>query len=249
MVVPAYNEEGNLARLVVDLQRELPFLAVPFEILLVDDGSTDATGPLADRLAAEHAWVQALHHARNRGYGAAIRTGLREARHDWVIVIPSDLQFTARDVRRLWDARDGTDVVASYRARRVDPWPRSVASFVYRSLMRILYGVKQRDINWVKLWRRAAVLSMEVETSGFVVDGELLAKAARLGLATREVGVPHYPRAWGTPAAGLRVGVVLRTLREMAAIRGMLRRMDDADDGARPAAPVAAGGRDAAGPR
>jgi len=228
VVVPAYNEEGNLARLVADLRGVLPSLEVPFEILLVNDGSSVGTGPLADRLAADHPSVQALHHARNRGYGAAIRTGFREARHDWIIVIPSDLQFTAGDVRRLWDARDGADVVASFRARRVDPWPRSVASFVYRLMMRVLYGVRQRDINWVKLWRRAALASITVETSGFVVDGELLAKAARLGLATREVGVPHYPRAWGTPAAGLRPRVILRTGREMAAIRGMLRRMGDA---------------------
>jgi dTDP-L-rhamnose 4-epimerase len=226
VIVPAYNEAGNLESIVRYLASEVEALVPDFEIVLVNDGSRDGTGVIADRLAAEDERVRVVHHPFNIGFGAAQKSGFRAARNTWVVVVPADHQFDARDLGRLWERRVDADLVGSRRVARRDPLPRRLVSAVYNAGMRARYGLPLRDINWVKLWRRALFDQIAIESTGFGVDAEIVAKAVRLGYRVAEVDVPHHPRTWGTPT-GIRLGTLWRTGWELWRIGPMLRRMQD----------------------
>jgi dTDP-L-rhamnose 4-epimerase len=243
VVVPAYDEAGNLEGVVRYLAAELGALVPDFEIIVVDDGSHDGTGMIADRLAAEDERVRVVHHPFNIGFGAAQKSGFREAQKEWVVVVPADHQFDARDLGRLWACRAQADLVGSRRVDRRDPLPRRLVSALYNAGMRAIYGLPLRDTNWVKLWRRELFDRISIESPGFGVDAEIVAKAVALGYRVTEVDVPHHPRTWGTPT-GIRIGTLVRTGRELWRIGPMLRRMRDEarSDRARGSAALAARG-------
>ncbi|HEY0443591.1 MAG TPA: glycosyltransferase family 2 protein [Candidatus Limnocylindrales bacterium] len=220
---PAHNEEANLRPLVEEAMAELPALAETWEIVIVDDGSRDATPQLADELAAAHpGLVRAVHHATNLGYGAALRSGLAAARHDLVAFTDGDRQFRVADIGRLTARlaeRDAPDVVAGYRIRRADPLVRTLYARAYRLANRIFFGLRVRDVDCAcKLFRRGALEGIRTESGGAFFSAELLIKLAASGRSVAEVGIPHYPRTAGS-ATGARPSVVFRAVRDFWALR------------------------------
>ena len=220
---PAHNEEANLEGLVREALTTLPTLAEAFEIIVVDDGSRDATGRLADELAAANPGVvRAVHHEINQGYGAALRSGFRAARHDHVAYTDGDRQFRVADLERLIErlaAEDRPDAVVGYRIRRADPLVRTVYARLYRLANRIFFGLRIRDVDCAcKLFRRAALDGIAVESGGAFFSAELLIKLEAAGRAVVEVGVPHYPRTAGSPT-GAKPSVVLRAVRDFWRLR------------------------------
>lgn len=220
---PAHNEEANVRGLVEEALETLPRLADAFEIIVVDDGSRDATGAIADELAAAHPdVVRAIHHPTNRGYGAALLSGFRAARHELVAFTDGDRQFRVEDVGRLTErlaAPDGPDVVAGYRIRRADPPIRTLYARAYRLANRIFFGLRVRDVDCAcKLFRREALEGLAVESGGAFFSAELLIKLRARGRRLAEVGVPHYPRTAGSPT-GAKPQVVLRAVRDFWALR------------------------------
>jgi glycosyltransferase involved in cell wall biosynthesis len=220
---PAHDEEANLAGLVEEALAALPTLAEAFEIVIVDDGSRDATPKIADDLsAASPGIVRAVHHATNLGYGAALRTGFRSARYDLVAFTDGDRQFRVADLGRL-TARlaqpDAPDVVAGFRIKRADPPLRTVYARLYRLANRIFFGLKVRDVDCAcKLFRRGALEGVRVESGGAFFSAELLVKLHQRGRRVVEVGVPHYPRTAGSPT-GAKPSVVLRAVRDFWSLR------------------------------
>ncbi|MDQ6795597.1 MAG: glycosyltransferase family 2 protein [Chloroflexota bacterium] len=220
---PAHNEEANLRPLVEEAIAVLPTIAAAWEILIIDDGSRDSTPAMADELAAAHPdVVRAVHHATNRGYGAALRTGLGAARYELVAFTDGDRQFRVEDLRRL-TARlagaDRPDVVVGYRIRRADPLVRTVYARLYRLANRIFFGLRVRDVDCAcKLFRREALAGVRSESGGAFFSAELLIKLQALGRNVAEVGVPHYPRTAGS-ATGAKPAVVLRAVRDFWALR------------------------------
>lgn len=220
---PAHNEEANLRPLVEEAMSVLPSIAESWEILIVDDGSRDSTSAMADELAAAHPdVVRAVHHPTNRGYGAALRTGLGAARYELVAFTDGDRQFRVEDLGRL-TARlaeaDRPDVVVGYRIRRADPLVRTVYARLYRLANRIFFGLRVRDVDCAcKLFRREALAGVRLESSGAFLSAELLIKLQALGANVAEVGVPHYPRTAGSPT-GAKPSVVLRAVRDFWALR------------------------------
>ena len=221
--VPAHNEEANLEPLVAEALETLPGLAETYEVIVVDDGSRDATAQIADRLAAENPGVvRAVHHEVNQGYGAALRSGFRAARFDLVAFTDGDRQFRVADVGRL-TARlaepDAPDAVVGYRLRRADPLVRTLYARAYRLANRIWFGLKVRDVDCAcKLFRRAALEGLRVESGGAFFSAELLIKLRATGASVVEVGVPHYPRTAGSPT-GAKPSVVLRAVRDFWLLR------------------------------
>jgi glycosyltransferase involved in cell wall biosynthesis len=220
---PAHNEEANLRPLVEEAVATLPTIADTWEIIIVDDGSRDATPRIADELAAgDPAHVRVVHHPTNLGYGAALRSGLRAARLDLVAFTDGDRQFKVADVQRLTerlDAPDRPDVVAGYRIRRADPLVRTIYARLYRLANRIFFGLPVRDIDCAcKLFRRAALEGIRTESGGAFFSAELLIKLRASGRAIAEVGVPHYPRTAGS-ATGAKPSVVLRAVRDFWSLR------------------------------
>ena len=218
---PAHNEEANLRGLVEEALATLPDLADTFEIVIVDDGSRDATPRIADELAAADSRVRAVHHPRNLGYGAAIRSGLGAARHDLIAFTDGDRQFKVADVGRLTErlAAGGAEVVVGYRIKRADPLVRTLYARAYRLANRIFFGLRITDVDCAcKLFRREALRGISVESSGAFFSAELLIKLRASGRTVVEVCVPHYPRTAGS-ATGARPRVVLRAVRDFWLLR------------------------------
>ena len=220
---PAHNEEANLAGLVGEALDVLPRLADSFEIIIVNDGSRDATGRIADDLtAANPGLVRAVHHPTNLGYGAALLSGFRAATNEHVAFTDGDRQFHVEDVGRLIDRMAGADqpdVVVGFRIKRADPLVRTLYARAYRLANRIFFGLRVRDVDCAcKLFRRAALEGIAVQSGGAFFSAELLIKLQAAGRSVAEVGVPHYPRTAGSPT-GAKPSVVLRAVRDFWRLR------------------------------
>jgi glycosyltransferase involved in cell wall biosynthesis len=220
---PAHDEEANLRGLVDEALETLPGLAETFEIIIVDDGSRDATGSIADELVASHPGVvRAVHHPTNLGYGAALLSGFRAARHDLVAFTDGDRQFRVADLARLTDrlaAPDQPDIVVGYRIKRADPLVRTLYARAYRFANLVWFRLRVRDVDCAcKLFRRAALEGVAVESGGAFFSAELLIKLKTAGRTIAEVGVPHHPRTAGS-ATGARPSVILRAVRDFWRLR------------------------------
>jgi glycosyltransferase involved in cell wall biosynthesis len=220
---PAHNEEANLRGLVDEALETLPSLAEAFEIVIVDDGSRDATGAIADELAAAHPGVvRAVHHPTNLGYGAALLSGFRASRHDLVAFTDGDRQFRVADLGRLTErlaAPDRPDVVVGYRIKRADPLVRTLYARAYRFANRVWFGLRVRDVDCAcKLFRRDTLSGVSIESGGAFFSAELLIKLRAAGRTIVEVGVPHHPRTAGS-ATGAKPSVVLRAIRDFWRLR------------------------------
>ncbi len=220
---PAHNEEANLDGLVEEALETLPAIATTFEVVIVDDGSRDATPAIADRLAAEHAGVvRAVHHPTNLGYGAALRSGFAAARYELVAFTDGDRQFKVADLARLTErlnAGDSPDAVVGYRIQRADPIVRTLYARAYRLANRVFFGLKVRDVDCAcKVFRRGALEGIRVESGGAFFSAELLIKLHSAGRRIAEVGVPHYPRVAGSPT-GAKVSVIWRAVRDFWSLR------------------------------
>ncbi len=220
---PAHNEEANVLGLVEEALETLPGLAETFEIVIVDDGSRDGTGRIADELTAAHPGiVRAVHHQTNLGYGAALRSGFRAARFDHVAFTDGDRQFRVPDIARLIDRLaepDRPDVGVGYRIKRADPLARTVYARAYRLANRIFFGLRVRDVDCAcKLFRREALDGLAVESGGAFFSAELLIKLQVAGRSVAEVGIPHHPRTAGSPT-GAKPSVVFRAVRDFWLLR------------------------------
>jgi glycosyltransferase involved in cell wall biosynthesis len=219
---PAHNEAANIEALVAEALAELPSLAERFEVIAIDDGSRDETPAIADRLATEHEQVRVVHHPTNLGYGAALRSGFRAARFELVCFIDGDRQFRVADVGRLIERaaqRDQPDAVLGFRLERADPPIRLLYARLYRLCLRLFYGLRVRDPDCAcKLFRRAGLTDIRLESGGAFMSAELLIRLVRRGRRLAEVGVPHHPRTAGSPS-GARPRVVLRAVRDFWRLR------------------------------
>lgn len=220
---PAHNEEANLQGLIEEALATLPSLAETFEIIAVDDGSRDATASLAEALAERHPdVVRLVRHPVNLGYGAALRSGFAAARYELIAFTDGDRQFMVADIGRLTArlaAPDAPDVVAGFRIKRADPPVRTLYARAYRLADRIFFGLRVTDVDCAcKIFRRAALDGLRVESGGAFFSAELLIKLQAAGRSVAEVGVPHYPRTAGS-ATGARPQVILQAVRDFWLLR------------------------------
>ena len=214
LVIPAHNEEAGLRQAIAEADAALAEMCEEYEILVVDDGSADATYERACRAAEERATVRVLRHETNFGYGAALRTGFEAARHELIGFTDADCQFDLLDLVRMLPLTDDYPIVVGYRMDRQDPWLRLVYSWAYNRIVRLLLGTGVRDVDCaLKVFRSDAIRRLLPETNGFFVNTEMLARAKKAGLAVTEVGVTHRPRAAGTSKVSWRdIPKILRVL-------------------------------------
>lgn len=209
VIVPAFNEEGSLDRVVRDVQRVAAQMAKQHEVIIIDDGSRDDTPRIAARLAAEIESVRLIRHARNQGFGGSQVSGFDSARHEFVTLVPADGQFDPDDLHRFAPLLADADVVVGYRVQRADPWRRRVNTRVFAWVMRLLFGVRLRDINWVKLFRRSVIEGLHFESRGIGVDAEVVVKAMRRGCRFAELQVSYLPRKTGVSTGDKPVNVAI----------------------------------------
>jgi glycosyltransferase involved in cell wall biosynthesis len=210
VVVPVHDEEDAIGPVVHALVRELPGVARRFDVIVVDDGSTDGTTAVLADLAAALPAVRIVRHAYNRGYGAALRSGFEAARHPWVLVIDGDGQLDPGQLGHVVAALDGHDGVVGYRTRRAEWWWRRLNTAAWNGLVRALFDLEVRDVNCAfKLLPASLVRDGALEADGAVISAELLVRASRAGHRLAEVPITHRPRRAGR-ASGARPGVVAR---------------------------------------
>lgn len=233
---PCYNEEGNIERVTRAAVEAAGNFAETFEVIIVNDGSKDRTGEIAERLAAEIPQVRAVHNSPNLGYGGAVGRGLKEARLEWVFFTDGDGQFDINELPRLIGLLDRCDVAVGYRRQRADPFIRKVNAYCWGTLVRALFGLKVRDIDCAfKLLPRSFLQAITLESRGALISTELLAKAQYRSLRVAEVGVGHYPRQAGKQT-GANPLVILKAFYELFRLwrrihREARPRVDRASDG------------------
>ena len=221
--LPAHNEEGNLERVVKGFCAELPREADNYELVIVDDGSRDRTGEIADRIATSNRHVKVVHHLVNRGYGGAVISGIRAATLPYVLLCDGDGQFDPADVKLLAARIGNHDVVAGRRMKRADPFMRRLNGKAWTILVRILFGLRVSDIDCgFKLFRCESLKELELHAHGAMISTELMARLAGRGARICEVDVRHLPRLQGEQS-GNSLKVVLRAFRELLVLYRDLR--------------------------
>ena len=216
VVVPAWNEEKRLAVTVEEVVAAARRHLADFEVIVVDDGSTDGTREIVEDLMATHGpRVRLAVHPVNRGYGAALRTGVSLTRYDLVFYTDADNQFDPGDLKHFLPLIDEYDLVVGFRVYRYDTMLRSVLSWIYNKLVSVLFRVRVRDVDCAfKLFRREVLEKVTIECDDFFVDTELVAKARRWNFRLLEKGVRHYPRMAGETT--VQPSHILRTLATIA---------------------------------
>jgi glycosyltransferase involved in cell wall biosynthesis len=219
VVFPMFNEEAYVERAVNAACDVLGRTAHDFEIIVVDDASTDGTGVIADRLARADPRVRVLHNPVNLKLGGALRAGYAAATRDLVFYtdadLPIDLEELPRAVRLL--EYQQADIVAAYRHDRTsEGWVRTVYTFTYNHLIRILFGLKVRDVNFAfKLFRRSILGRFPLKSNGSFIDAEFLLRARKHGCPIIQIGLDYFPRTRGLSTLAS-FGVIAQMLREMA---------------------------------
>ncbi len=227
---PMWNEEQYIERALEAGHRAAKGLIASgdigdYELIVIDDASTDTTPEIADRLAAENPHVRVVHHAKNRKLGGAIKTGFASATGDLILYTDADLPFDMaelpRAVRLLTDY--DVDLVSAYRFDRTgEGYLRLAYTFVYNLIIRSMFGVKARDINFAfKLCRSRLFDHVELRSEGSFIDAELVIRSTRLGFEMLQFGVDYFPRTRGESTLSS-PGVIVTILREMRELRSDL---------------------------
>jgi glycosyltransferase involved in cell wall biosynthesis len=190
-------------------------LNADFEVIIVDDGSSDDTGRIADELAGENDRVKVVHHRTNLGYGAALQSGFKAATKELVFYTDGDGQFDIKEMPGLLGLMEQCDIVSCYRLNRQDNLIRRINAWCWTKLVCLLFGMKIRDIDCAfKLYKREIFDSFELVSTGALIDAEILARAVRQGYRVVQQGVHHYPRTAGAQT-GANLRVILRAFKEL----------------------------------
>ncbi len=212
---PCYNEEANVERVTRAAVEAARQIADDYEVLIVNDGSRDRTGEIADRLAVEIPNVRAVHNNPNLGYGGALARGFREARKNWIFYTDGDGQFDFGEIAKLLPLLETHDIVSCYRLDRKDSLMRKLNAFAWSTLVNLLFGIGLKDIDCAfKIYPRTFIERIEMKSRGALIDTEMLAKARYLGYSIAQLGVHHYPRTAGSQT-GANLKVILRAFKEL----------------------------------
>jgi glycosyltransferase involved in cell wall biosynthesis len=197
---PAYNDVHTIEGIVRTAAAEMSKVTDDYEVVVVDDGSKDQTGPVLDQLANELPYLRVIHHARNLGYGAALITGFNNARKDLIFYTDGDGQYDVREMHRLLaKLRPSVDLVNGYKVKRADAWYRIWIGNFYRQAMKVAFRLSIRDVDCdFRLFRRHIFDAITLESRSGVICVEMAKKFERAGFRMVEVPVSHYPRVHGS---------------------------------------------------
>src|SRR5436309_4712607 len=194
---PAYNDSGTIASMVIRAVKTASELTPDFEVLVIDDGSADATAEIADELVRAYPdHVRAIHHPKNRDYGAALQTGFRSATQELIFYTDGDAQYDPAELSVLWARMTpDVDLVNGYKISRSDPLHRIIIGRVYHHIVSFMFGLAVRDVDCdFRLMRRAIFDRIQLHKTSGVICLEMMKKIEDAGFRIVEVPVHHYHR-------------------------------------------------------
>jgi len=213
--MPAYNEEGNIATTIIDAGKAAKLIARDYEIIVVDDGSRDRTAEVVKELGKNDSHIRLITHRQNRGYGAAVKTGMKACTKSWIFFTDSDGQFHYDELQNFAAGRSDADLVIGYRKKRMDPFHRIFVAQVLLKLWNFfLFGLTVRDVDCAfKLFTREVRDAVHLDTESAITVTEFIVKAKALGFSLIQLPVHHYSRKFGHQTGG-NWRVILRAARE-----------------------------------
>jgi len=196
---PAYNDSGTIASLVIIALRTARKLTPDHEVIVINDGSADATPEILEELASIYPQVRIVHHDKNRGYGGALRTGFASATRDVIFYTDGDAQYDPSEMETLWRRFDqNVDLVNGYKISRSDPLHRIIIGRIYHHIVKLLFGLTVRDVDCdFRMMRRSIFDTVHLEKNSGVICLEMMKKITDAGFRIAEVPVHHYHRAYG----------------------------------------------------
>ena len=215
VVIPAFNEQENIRSAVVDLKQAFGNVADQFEIIVVDDGSTDHTGEIVEELAKDDPRVHLVRHPRNVGYGGTLVSGFKAAKLRYIFFTDADRQFNPSEIARLIPHLRESRMVIGFREQRHDPLHRKIYGNLFSSLVNLLFGLKVKDMNCAfKIFERSIIEGEEFLSKGALINAELIAIAMHKGISPIQVAVSHFPRKSGSQTGGS-IRVILKAVGEL----------------------------------
>ncbi|RLA73429.1 MAG: glycosyltransferase family 2 protein [Epsilonproteobacteria bacterium] len=202
--MPAYNEAHNIKQTIQDAKKAVSGLTQKYEIIIINDGSTDETKQIVTNLAKKDSHIRLISHSKNEGYGTAVKSGLKASKMDWIFFTDSDGQFKFDELSEFVRKSGKKNLVIGYRRKRMDPFHRVFLAQVLLKIWNyILFGLKVRDVDCAyKLFHRDLLTSLKLETSSAITVSEFIIKTKLAGYKIIELPVTHYPRQFGEQTGG-----------------------------------------------
>ncbi|MGD9680446.1 MAG: glycosyltransferase family 2 protein [Candidatus Obscuribacterales bacterium] len=218
LVIPAYNDEDTIGRLLRDAGRLLPEICDSYEIIVCNDGSRDDTLQVIKGEAELNPNIQVINHPTNKGFGATIRELYLAGRKDFVFSLPGDYQYAPKELVTMARGLDNLDFVIGWRVNRNDPMRRKIQSMVYNAMLRVVYGNRHKDVNSIKLFRREILEHIQLKSESAFVDAELCIRSSRAGYRVGEIPIEHLPRLT-QGASGGKFSVIWETFSDLFKMR------------------------------
>jgi glycosyltransferase involved in cell wall biosynthesis len=225
IVLPALNEEQNLEELSKEIMEYFEHRGTSYELIIVDDGSTDETAKIADDLTQKFPNVVAIHHSCNSGYGKSLRDGFEKSRYNYLFFTDADRQFRIKSFDSFFPLlKEGNlDMIIGYRIDRKDSRLRIFLAWCFNKIVRTLFSLNYRDVDCAfKLFKKDVFTSLELTSEDFLFNAELLAKAQLKNYTIVQLGVEHYPRSGGKSTVSY--SFIFLTLKRLFALYQEVRR-------------------------
>lgn len=197
IILPILNEQEGIRDSITDILKYSKYFS-KFEIVAINDGSKDNTLSVLEDIKKKGKKIKIVNHKTNKGYGAALRSGIKSASYDWVFFTDADMQFDMRELLGFLQYTKDYDFIVGYRQERADPSKAKFRSWVYNRLVRILFGLPLRDVDCAfKLMRKSSIAKIHTSSNSFFISAELMTKAHKNRFKIKEIGVKHLPRRKG----------------------------------------------------
>jgi glycosyltransferase involved in cell wall biosynthesis len=217
---PVYNDETTVREVAERALLMLRNITGTYEVIIVDDGSPDSSGKIADELALQHpAEVQVIHHPQNRGYGAALMSGIEAARYEWICMVDGDGEYDVFDLEKMLKLRDYYLLIIGFRYKKLYSAKRIFISFIYNMLLRRMFRTPFRDISTgIRAFHRSILEDIEITSDSPFFGAELVIKAMLRGYPVGEIGIQTFPRSMGRGSA-VTANNILLTISDMLRVR------------------------------
>jgi glycosyltransferase involved in cell wall biosynthesis len=195
---PVYRDEATVERVALKSLAVLKELASAYEVIIIDDGSPDRAGAVAEEVARSHPHVRVIHHERNLGYGQALQTGFAAARYEWICFTDGDDEYEVDDLRKLVRLKDFYDLIITFRYAKRYSSLRTFISWVYNHVLRLVFETRYRDISsGLRLIRKEVADELRLQSTSPFIGAEIAIKTMLKGFRVGEVGVQTFPREFG----------------------------------------------------